>query len=385
MTACAIIPTYNRAKYIEACIDSLLAQSHKLAQIIVVNDGSTDNTLAVLEKYGDAITIITKPNGGKASALNLGMQHVTAEYVWVCDDDDIAAPDGLKALITLLNSNSDIDIAYGRYLMFQDGDTLDKCEASDYWSRPEEANPKINFLEGMFTNQFAMLTRKSLYDKTGPFNEKMIRSQDFEMTTRLMRYGKAAPVDAVIFYYRQHAGERGSAADRFSSASNSKKWLKYEGMVVAEIRANYALEEFCPTFALALEPALKLRACYLERALISANRAMWSEALADLTQAAAASPAAITTEEKNLAFNVIRTTLPWYEIKADPQFIKDLRIVFSASAYGRTAILCMMRPLLWELRRHISTHEFSKAVASLKLIISILGPIDTLTLLRRKY
>jgi glycosyltransferase involved in cell wall biosynthesis len=73
LTCAVIVPTLNRAHYIAEAIDSLLAQTRKPDRIIVVNDGSTDDTLAVLEAYDGRIEVISKPNGGKSAAINTAM------------------------------------------------------------------------------------------------------------------------------------------------------------------------------------------------------------------------------------------------------------------------------------------------------------------------
>ena len=117
---CAIVPTYNRAAMLRSCIDSILAQSRPVAELIVVNDGSTDGTQSVIRAYGDRVTLLTKPNGGKASALNLALTHCSSDYVWICDDDDIAAPDGVRPLAEILDAHPLFDLALGGYAAFRD-------------------------------------------------------------------------------------------------------------------------------------------------------------------------------------------------------------------------------------------------------------------------
>ena len=82
-----IIPTYNRASYLVQSLESVLAQSYRSLEVIVVNDGSNDETRAILEPYRRRIAYYEKTNGGKSSALNLGLKHISGEYVWVFDDD----------------------------------------------------------------------------------------------------------------------------------------------------------------------------------------------------------------------------------------------------------------------------------------------------------
>src|SRR5688572_6812621 len=91
-----IVPTFNRAAFVGETLDSLLAQSWPPGQIVVVDDGSTDGTPSALDRFGDRIEVIRKPNGGKATALNAALPLVRHGAVWIFDDDDIALPDGLE-------------------------------------------------------------------------------------------------------------------------------------------------------------------------------------------------------------------------------------------------------------------------------------------------
>src|SRR5689334_4837795 len=117
-TICAIIPIYNRSSMLRESIDSILAQTRPVQEIIVVNDGSTDDTIDVVRSYGDRLKLINKTNGGKASAVNLALKHCQSDYIWICDDDDLARPDGTKLLANALDENECIDFAFGTFQIF---------------------------------------------------------------------------------------------------------------------------------------------------------------------------------------------------------------------------------------------------------------------------
>jgi len=372
-TVCAIIPTYNRAHYIGECLNSLLAQTRRIDQIIVVDDGSTDNTQEVLKAYAGQIIVLHKQNGGKASALNLGMQHCTSDYVWICDDDDIAAPGGLQVLASALDTDEKLDIVFGRYQTFSDDDPPGVYHESDYWARTEEPDHKINFLEGMFTNQFAMLVRTNLYAQTGLFREDMLRSQDFEMITRLMRHSRAAYIPHTIFYYRQHAGIRGSNLDSFNSAQNTSKWLTYEQKVLVTIRDSYSLIEFCPSFARTLPISLQTRASYLERALIFANRALWQDALCDLSQASLQDTSPATDDELTLASNVIRTILPWQKLNDMPEQKGILKEMISRQSYTRQIVLSLISQLVREIKKLFLRGQLLASWKLMRLLGHVIG------------
>ena len=94
-----IIPAYNAAPYLAETLASVFAQSYPDYEIIVVDDGSTDDTLAVLEQFADRITLIRKPNGGPASARNAGLRQARGELLAFLDGDDLWLPDKLAAQV----------------------------------------------------------------------------------------------------------------------------------------------------------------------------------------------------------------------------------------------------------------------------------------------
>lgn len=95
-----IVPVYNVEKYLARCMNSLLSQTYKELQIIVVNDGSTDNSLMILQSYTDPrIIIINKENGGLSSARNVGIKHATGKYVTFIDSDDWIHPNTISSMV----------------------------------------------------------------------------------------------------------------------------------------------------------------------------------------------------------------------------------------------------------------------------------------------
>lgn len=94
-----IVPMYNIENYIEKCIKSILEQSYTNFEIIIVDDGSTDNSYEVVKKYkSEKVKIIRKKNGGLSDARNAGMKHITGDYIWFIDGDDYIEKDALQIL-----------------------------------------------------------------------------------------------------------------------------------------------------------------------------------------------------------------------------------------------------------------------------------------------
>ncbi len=94
-----IINNYNYARYLPHAIDSALDQTFSPIEVIVVDDGSNDDSEEVIREYGDLITAIFKPNGGQASAFNVGLRHSEGDYVIFLDADDILLPHIVESIV----------------------------------------------------------------------------------------------------------------------------------------------------------------------------------------------------------------------------------------------------------------------------------------------
>ena len=94
-----VIPVYNAEKYLRECIESALNQSYKDIEIIAIDDGSEDNSLKILESFNHKIKIISKKNGGTATALNKGIKEMTGEWFKWLSADDVLYPNAVEELI----------------------------------------------------------------------------------------------------------------------------------------------------------------------------------------------------------------------------------------------------------------------------------------------
>lgn len=107
-----IIPVYNGAATVAQAVESVLAQEFDDSEVVVVNDGSTDATLDVLDKYSSRITLLDQPNRGAAAARNAGAKVARGEYLAFLDADDLWLPARLSATVPLLESNPDVVLAF---------------------------------------------------------------------------------------------------------------------------------------------------------------------------------------------------------------------------------------------------------------------------------
>ncbi len=181
----AILPTFNRAALLHECLDSLLAQTRQLDQIVVVDDGSADGTQAVLSHYAGRITILRQNNEGKAAALNHALKLVTCDYVWICDDDDIAEPYAAEVLADALDKDPGAGFSYAPFRRFLDRDGTREILPMSYWPEKHLDDVLHRSLERYFIQQFASLVRRGVYSEVGPFDAALLRSQDYDMMLRI--------------------------------------------------------------------------------------------------------------------------------------------------------------------------------------------------------
>lgn len=287
----AIIATYNRAAYLRESLFSVLGQTLPPHQVIVMDDGSHDATPDVVGAFGSRVLYLRKPNGGKASALNIALRHTTGGLVWIFDDDDIADPRLLELLVAALRDHPQCGFAYGDAGRFTDG------SERQWITLPPAVHPDHLFIdvllggytgsERRFVFQPASLVRKRCYDEVGPFDEALIRSQDFEMLTRLAHRYQAVKVEKVVFHARIHKGIRGSQGAPVTADDVVSAWLRNDGAILTRIYQTCPLCDFFPDERSAdLTPEQQFTA-FVQRAGIMARKGLWEQAALDLERAAA--------------------------------------------------------------------------------------------------
>lgn len=134
-----VIPLYNGAKYIAETLDSVLGQTVPPTEVIVVNDGSTDNSAKIVESYGGRVILVTVPNGGACVARNTGASTAKSNWLALCDGDDLWLPTKLEKQLRLTNECPDIHCVITDFIAFSDGVLEDRSHFSyapeNFWER----------------------------------------------------------------------------------------------------------------------------------------------------------------------------------------------------------------------------------------------------------
>lgn len=179
-----IIPAYNAAGHVRRAVDSVLAQSFQDYELLLVDDGSTDATRAVLAEYGDRLRLLAKTNGGPAAARNHGLSHARGEYVAFLDADDYWQADKLRQQVDLLDARPEIGFCSTATEVVDNAGR----PAGSWPCRPDAGPlPDILFLHGTVISgsTSGVLARKRLIDALGGFDETLRGFEDPDLWIRL--------------------------------------------------------------------------------------------------------------------------------------------------------------------------------------------------------
>lgn len=199
-----IIPTYNRADLIVESLESVLAQTYTNLEVIVVDDGSTDQTRSVLEPYAGKIKYIRQANLGVSAARNRGLQEASGEFVAFQDSDDLWLAGKLEWQVEFLLKNLQYDLVCGNGVfltderLYIDGKRLDAF-------RKEGLNLKTVYLNGHVPPP-TILVRKEAAVKVGGFDPRLSVVEDWDFLLRFLLEFKGAFLDRVLFKCRIHSG-----------------------------------------------------------------------------------------------------------------------------------------------------------------------------------
>jgi glycosyltransferase involved in cell wall biosynthesis len=191
-----VIPVYNGENYIQSAIDSALGQNYKNKEIVIVNDGSTDNTDKIIKNYSGKLKYLIKENGGVSTALNLAIQKSCGEYISWLSHDDYYLPNKIskqiKCLDKLMNIRDNCDkliVCCNHKLSITYKNKIIPYILSDYI---DTSISKINSLKLLFLNYThgcSLLIPKKAFEDCGYFNTKLQTTQDLELFFKFVYNG----------------------------------------------------------------------------------------------------------------------------------------------------------------------------------------------------
>ncbi|TAK26073.1 MAG: glycosyltransferase [Chloroflexota bacterium] len=207
-----IIPTFNYGHFICQAIDSVLNQTFDDLEIIVVDDGSSDDTVARIGQYGGGrVRLIQQDHRGPSAARNRAYPETTGEFVAFLDADDLWLPDKLERQIPLLEADERVGLVAGAYYLQIDA-TGERFERQSPLRGDVLRYVAVeNIVSGSATTA---LMRRSVLDRVGPMDESLRACEDWDLWLRIARVSHFAYVDAPIAVLRRHSGNSSSDGSR---------------------------------------------------------------------------------------------------------------------------------------------------------------------------
>jgi hypothetical protein len=202
-----VVPAYNVAPFIEQCLSSVLTQSFSDLELIVVDDGSSDSTLAVVEAVDDPrVQTVRKENGGCASARNAGAAQARGEFLAFLDGDDYWLPNMLSTGVALLQEHPEVDVLFFlSRAVDESGRNLGLLRPS---SRRSYSFEDL-IVENPVGNGSASIVRRRALEQAGTFDESLAASSDCDMWLRIavLRPGNFACLPEILVCYRRRDGQ----------------------------------------------------------------------------------------------------------------------------------------------------------------------------------
>jgi glycosyltransferase involved in cell wall biosynthesis len=196
-----VIPTYNRSLLLLEALASVFSQTFQNFEVVIVDDGSTDDTASVLKPHASQLHYVKLPHGGEASARNRGIREARTRYVAFLDSDDLWEPQFLESVIGHLNKHPEIALVSTVCQVFPGG-----------MRRPRLSSPIVHghcypllYARNLVTAS-AVVVKRSCFEQIGFFNETLDQATDYDMWLRIAKIYQIAILNEPLCRWRAHTG-----------------------------------------------------------------------------------------------------------------------------------------------------------------------------------
>jgi glycosyltransferase involved in cell wall biosynthesis len=223
-----VIPCHNHGHYLTTAITSILSQSYSHVEVIVVDDGSTDDTSRVARSYGDPVRCIRQENAGLPAARNTGLLQATGEFVLFLDADDYLRPDALEHHLRAVDATPAADVFHGAV----DLEDSEGRVVTRLGGHPLGDDAFHAILASNVGACHALLVRRSAFANAGIFDVSLRSCEDWDMWLRLAAAGSAfVAVPDAVAVYRRYDGSMSTNVERMWQAGRQvlRKIRHYHG------------------------------------------------------------------------------------------------------------------------------------------------------------
>jgi glycosyltransferase involved in cell wall biosynthesis len=176
-----VITTFNRAIYLKQAIDSVLAQDPEIFELIVVDDGSTDDTASIVKVYGSRLHYVFQNNKGASAARNLGLEMAQGEYIAYLDSDDLWEPRKLSIQTRSLDQNPDFPLCYTQEIWYRNGIRVNPR----YKHRKYSGHIFTKCLPLCIISPSSAMIRRKTLEEIGGFDENLPAAEDYDLWLRI--------------------------------------------------------------------------------------------------------------------------------------------------------------------------------------------------------
>lgn len=233
-----IVPAFNSARYIQEAVDSALEQDYPAIEVIVIDDGSTDETVGIVERYGNKVRLLRQKNQGSAAARNHGIRNASGKYVAFLDADDVWSPQKISWQIAAM-ADGGYKMAYGRFIWWHADAEGNHRPAAQEFAHP--ANPALStaaivtgwtyadlLLDCIVWTSTVIVEKEALL-AVGLFDEHLRKGQDYDLWLKLSRRIEMVGLEQPTALYRIHP----------TSITASLKDINYEYLILSRAVAQW--------------------------------------------------------------------------------------------------------------------------------------------------
>lgn len=242
----AVIPVYNREKTIRRCIDSVLKQTYPIYEIIIVDDGSTDQTLHILKEYQDCIKLVKQKHKGAQAARNAGIKEAEGEYIAFLDSDDEWVPDKLELQVKALQKNKNAVIYGDVYIQTEWKNGIPEVYRKSEGMQKAKGLTRLklkgksgyiykNILQDSFCYFPTLLTSKKNLIDIGLLDEKVPSFQEWDTAIRLAQTKEFVYIYKPLYIYHFHDGETISKNKKKGVDGKEYIYEKYKYEILSEL------------------------------------------------------------------------------------------------------------------------------------------------------
>ena len=223
-----VVPCYNHEKYVKETIESIINQTYKNIELIVIDDGSKDNSVSVIQELADkyGFTFIHRPNKGLSATLNEGIRLSKGKYFSAIASDDILMLEKIEKQVEFMESNPEYGMCYGKIVYFEDS-IENTYEYPNSNKQGWVFDDLLNY--GCFIPAPSYFMRKEVFESVGGF-DKNLWIEDWDMWLRISQKYQVGYIDEYLAYYRKHDTNISSQSLKMYQAEKQilEKYKDYE-------------------------------------------------------------------------------------------------------------------------------------------------------------